>query len=176
MAHPDYLCGDMVPVPKRPDTTILHVTATEYRSDTRVWPYSAALGQRIADDVAENVSIHEQRAIDPLTIPPAAVVMTWKKQHPEFGLMLKHADAVRADLLREQALQVSDHGKGVPARLALQVATRLKLADRLDGGMVGSGAPASGMPGQPIAPDLSDDDLAHLAMAGAPAKVEAGGG
>lgn len=156
--------------------TILHVPATDYRSDTRVWPYSAALGQRIADDVAEGFSIHDQRAMDPLTVPPASVILTWRKQHPEFGLMLTHADRVRADLLREQALTVADSGKGVPARLALQVATRLKLADRLDGGLVAGSAPAGGMQGQPIALELSDEDLAHLAMAGQAAREPAVGG
>lgn len=167
--------NDLVPRP----AYILHVQATDYRSDTRVWPYSRALGERIAADVADGISIHEQRAIDPLTIPPASVILTWKKQHPEFGVMLRHADLVRADLLREQALTVADSARGVPARVALQVATRLKLADRLDGGGVTGGAlaPNSGMPDQPTAPALSDGELEALARVGMVGeRVEVGGG
>ena len=145
--------------------------------DTRTWVYDRDTGARIADLVAAGVSIHHQRADDPLAVPPPSVVFTWKKQHPEFGVMLAHADKVRADLLMEQALMVADTGQGQPARVAIQVAQRMKMAERLDPSRFGTGsgmgqgiAPPSDA--QPLALEVSDEQLAALALSGA--AVESG--
>jgi hypothetical protein len=136
-------------------------------NDGRTWRYDRELAARIADAVADNVSLHEQRALDPLTVPPVTVLMAWRKQHPEFGLLLDHAERVRADLLAEQALVLADTAKGQPARVALMISTRLKTAERLDPDRFGSGgaagAPAAGKDDQPTAPQLTDDQLAALA-------------
>lgn len=139
-------------------------------NDGRTWPYDRELAARIADQVADNVSLHEQRALDPLTVPPVTVLMAWRKQHPEFGLLLDHAERVRADLLAEQALLLADTAKGQPARVALMISTRLKTAERLDperfGSAVAVGGPAGKTDEQPTAPALTDEQLQQLASVG----------
>lgn len=134
-------------------------------NDGRTWPYDARLAAQIAERVAEGVSIHQQRADDPLTVPPASVVLAWRKQHPAFGLAMKHADLVRADLLREQALAIVDGFKGPPARLALMAGQRMKMADYLDPPSLGPAGQAPGTDPQPVS-ELSDETLARLAAAG----------
>lgn len=158
------------------DAALVAQAAQPPPNDGRTWPYDAALGRTIADGVAEGRSIHEQRAADPLTIPPAMVILAWRKQHPAFGLLMKQADAARADLMREQALVIVDSFKGAPARLALMAGQRMKMADMLDP-PAAPGAPL-GTPddAQPVAPQLSDETLARLAMAGSADAAAAGVG
>jgi hypothetical protein len=151
------------------------IAIPDYRSDTRTWPYDNAVGARIADRLSWGESIFQQHIEDPLTIPPPSVVLTWKKQHPHFGQLMAHADKVRAQLLVEQALVLADTGTAPPARIALQIAQRMKMAEKADPALWGSGAASGGDMGrlgsdpQPVAPALSDDELAALAAQGQPA-------
>jgi hypothetical protein len=157
------------------DAAMVAQAAAPPPNDSRTWPYTPEAGRAIAEAVADGRSIHEQRAADPLAVPPAMVILAWRKQHPAFGILMKQADAARADLLREQALVIVDTFKGAPARLALMAGQRMKMADMLD--PVAAGGQAGALPddAQPVALTVSDETLARLAMAGqagAPAAVD----
>lgn len=133
------------------------------------WLYTPELGAVIADAVSEGVSIPEQHACTPDAIPPPTIVAAWRRQHPEFAVMLRHADSVRAELLVEQALQVADHAPGAAPRVALMVSVRMAMAERLDRrrwGKDGTGEPDSALRAefQPVAIGVSDDELAALAV------------
>lgn len=157
---PEPLTGELVPA------NAVALAAKPPPNDGRLWPYDRDLAGRIAERVAEGVSIHEQRADDPLTIPPAMVILAWKKQHPEFGLLMRQAELTRADLLREQGLVIADTARGAPARLALMIAQRMKLADHLDPPTTGPAAAPGVAAEQPTAPQLTDEALASIAAVG----------
>lgn len=138
------------------------------------WVYSEALGRSIADLYVEtDGGLWGVVAANPDEIPPPTVLHAWKRQYPAFGLMMREAEKVRAERLLEQTIVIADTEQGSPPRLALRIATRQHLAERLDRARFGSGAGAGTPPAllpheaQPVACELTDDMLAALAMAGA---------
>jgi hypothetical protein len=139
------------------------------------WTYTEALGQAIADLYvdADSGGLWAVQAAAPDKIPPPTVLHAWKRQYPAFGLMMRDAERVRAERLMEQTIVIADTAAGSPARLALQIDTRTRLAERLDrarfGNAAGTGAPPPllARDAQPVAVELTDDVLASIAAAGA---------
>lgn len=138
------------------------------------WVYSPELGEAIAEQYAESDSggLWELRSLAPDRIPPPSVIHAWKAHFPAFGLLMKAAEKVRAEKLLEQTIVLADTGTGSAQRIAMQIATRQHLAERLDRARFGKGGEASapaqlGHDPQPTAPELSDEALASLAAAGA---------
>lgn len=141
------------------------------------WVYTEGLGERIAELLGDAPAggLPGLHAAFPDLVPPAAVVRAWCRQYPQFGLRLAAAERVRAETLVEQAIVVADTFDGSPARLALQIAARQYLAERLDrdrfgrtpaiGGVNGGAAAALGHE-QPVAMELDDATLARIAAAG----------
>lgn len=137
------------------------------------WAYTEALGRAIADLYVEtDGGLWGVCAANPDEIPPPTVLSAWKRQYPAFGLMMREAEKVRAERLLEQTIVIADTEAGSPPRLALRIATRQHLAERLDRARFGNGAGAGTTPAllaheaQPVACELTDDMLAALAMAG----------
>lgn len=147
------------------------------------WVYSDALGRAIADLYvdADAGGLWGLCAAAPDSIPPPTVLHAWKTQYPAFGLMMRAAERVRAERLIEQTIVIADSGSGSPPRLALQIATRQHLAERLDRARFGNGS-ASATPlvlsrdAQPVAIDLTDDVLAAIAVAGQSGDASGQGG
>ena len=139
------------------------------------WVYTEGLGRAIADLYvdADSGGLWAVQAAAPEQIPPPTVLSAWKRQYPAFGLMMREAEKVRAERLIEQTIVIADSGAGSPPRLALQIATRQHLAERLDRARFGNGAASGTTPAmlsrdaQPVAVELTDDVLASIASAGA---------
>ena len=135
------------------------------------WLYSEALGQAIAELYGESPvgGLSGLRAYAPDRIPPVAIIHAWKRQYPAFGMMMREAERVRAEILMEQTLVIADGG-GHPAALALRISSRQTLAGRLDAqryGKASGEAPATlGHDVQPTALDLDDATLASIAAQG----------
>lgn len=137
------------------------------------WQYSEALGLAIAALYADSPTggLAGLCAYAPDRIPPVAIIHAWRRQHPAFGMMMREAEKVRAELLIEQTIVIADTGHGQAPRLALQIATRQHLAGKLDGARFGKGESGSA-PGllasdpQPTALLVDDATLAAIAMQG----------
>lgn len=147
------------------------------------WVYTEALGRSIADLYVEtDGGLWGVCAANPDEIPPPTVLSAWKRQYPAFGLMMREAEKVRAERLLEQTIVIADNEQGSPPRLALRIATRQHLAERLDRARFGSGAASATTPlaisrdAQPVAVELTDDVLAAIAMAGAETGQAGGNG
>jgi hypothetical protein len=144
------------------------------------WHYSEALGEAIAREYAEIDSggLWELHHLSPDTIPPPAIIIAWKRQFPAFGLLMREADKVRAELLIEQTVVIADTGVGAPPRIALQIAARQYMAEKLDTARYGKSGAAPGTPllpsnAQPVALECSDETLAAIALAGQADKAPA---
>ena len=137
------------------------------------WVYTEALGSSIAELYGESPTggLAGMRAFNPDNIPPPAIVNAWRRQFPAFGIMMREAERVRAEMLIEQTIVIADTGIGREARLALQIATRQHLAGKLDVSRYGKGD-AAGVPAalghdaQPVAFELDDATLASIAASG----------
>lgn len=137
------------------------------------WQYTQALGEVIAEQYVEcdGGGLWELRALNPDRIPPPTVIRAWCKHYPAFGLLMAAAEKARAERLMEQTIVIADTGKANAAKLALQISTRQHMASQLDRERFGKGSPQQGTPQlgndpQPIAPALSDDQLASIASGG----------
>lgn len=168
------------------DSTDLALRAFDEPADRRGHVYSDALGAHIAAcyveaDAGGLWAIHQD---DPGRIPSPAIVRAWCRQYPQFALRMQAAESVRAERMMEQAVVIADTGAGSPARLALQMQARYKLAEALDRTRYGK-APATGSGDgsallgadvQPTAPAMTDAQLAQIAAQGMDGPVGVGGG
>lgn len=144
------------------------------------WHYTPELGQAIADLYAdsEGGGLWDCHHMAPDRVPPPGIVRAWCRQFPAFGLEIKDAERLRAERFMEQTVVLADTGEGSIPRLALRIATRQTMAEKLDPRRYGKAGdtpgtmPALGRDSQPVALDLDDDTLAALALAGASAKSE----
>src|SRR5687768_16403196 len=101
----------------------------------------------------------------PDTIPPPAVVHAWRTQYPGFGLLMRAAEKLRAESFMEQAIAIADHDPAPAPRVALRIATRQRMAEKLDRARWGDGATSSAdalgtlsrQGAQPLALEASDD-------------------
>lgn len=157
------------------------------------WAYSRALGELIAELYVDTATadgaigtaggLWGVHAAMPDRIPPPVVLAVWRQQFPDFGLLMAHAEKVRAERLMEEAVVIADTDPRAAPRVALSIAARQRLAESLDRARWGTGSRAGGDPpkppgigrDQPTAPELSDDELRALAAAGIEAG-QAGGG
>lgn len=141
------------------------------------WQYTPALGERICDLLSDapQGGLAGLHAAFPDLIPPVRIVRAWAAQWPAFGLSLAQAERVRAEVLVEQSIVVADTDDASPAKVALRISARQYLAERLDRARFGktpadsSGLSSGGLLGhevQPTAGELSDEELARLAVAG----------
>ena len=136
------------------------------------WTYSPELAASIAQHLAEGVSLPEQAAAWPDLVPPTTVLAAWKRERPAFALLLRQAEQVRAELLVEQALQLADKAPGAAPRVALMVAQRMAMAERMDrqrwgrSGSDSGGVAALAADAQPVAAELTDAQLAAIAASG----------
>jgi hypothetical protein len=144
------------------------------------WVYSEQLGEAIAREYCEvdDGGLWGLHALCPDRIPPPAIVIAWKRQFPAFGLLMREADKVRAERLVEQTIVIADTGQGPAPRIALQIAARQYMAEKLDGPRYGKSGQAPGaavLPSnaQPLALDCSDETLAAIALAGQESKAPA---
>lgn len=137
------------------------------------WQYTEALGLAIAALLATSPEgglsgLHD---FAPDRIPPPAIIAAWRRQFPAFGLAMRDAERVRAEVLIEQTIVIADTGQGAAPRLALQIAARQHLAGKLDVGRYGKGDPAGQVGAlasdpQPVALEMDDATLAGIAMQG----------
>lgn len=152
------------------------------RADRNGWAYSAALGAFIAQEYAEGTDGDRSGARDgglwglhaamPDRVPPPGVVRAWCRQFPAFGTLMRQAEALRAERLMEETVVIADTAPGVPARVALQIAARVRLAESLDAPRWRAGGPGGNAPAmlpkageQPVALEVSDAELEALVLA-----------
>jgi hypothetical protein len=139
------------------------------------WAYSPALGELVAELYVDDASAGGLWAIHaamPDRIPPPRVLAVWKRQYPAFGQLLAAAEKVRAARLMEECVVIADTDPRAAPKVALSIAARQRLAESLDAATWGKGqsgaSPAT--PGlthdQPTAPEITDDELRALALAG----------
>ena len=138
------------------------------------WAYSDDLGRRIAELYAagEPGGLAGVHAAFPDLIPPPPIVRAWCRQFPQFGLRMRDAERDRAELLIEQTIVIADGDEGDPRRVALRIATRQRMAARLDARWSDAGtdedtkrreeAARLGADPQPVSA-LSDEQLASIA-------------
>lgn len=147
------------------------------------WVYTPSLGEFIATeyvtcDVGGLWGLHGAL---PDRVPPPAVVRGWCRQFPAFGALMKQADELRAERAMEQTVYLADHSPLAAPRVALQIATRQRLAESLHAARwkPGANTPASAAqisgPGeQPVAVEYSDAELLSLIEAGRATAGEGG--
>jgi hypothetical protein len=151
------------------------------------WAYTPELGDAIAEQYAEcdaRGGLWELRALAPDRIPPPAIIRAWCRQFPAFGLVMREAERVRAEKLMEQAVMVADSAplSVPPARVALMVSARHRMAESLDAGRWGKGATGGHHAApqlasdQPTALDVDDATLASIALGGAGGAADGSGG
>ncbi len=147
------------------------------------WHYTPELGQAIADLYAdsEGGGLWDIHHMAPDRVPPPGIVRAWCRQFPAFGLAIRDAERLRAEKFMEQTVVLADVGEGSIPRLALRIATRQTMAEKLDPRRYGKAQgdtpaiPQLGRETQPVALDLDDDTLAALAMAGQASGAATGG-
>lgn len=146
------------------------------------YAYTPELGAKIAELYAENMGdgLWGLHYFAPAFIPRPMTIHAWKRQHPAFGILMRHAEALRAEKLMEETVTIADNVGEHPARSALRIATRQRMAGKLDAPRFGDArgdAPAALPMGakdeQPTAPALSDDELMRLAQTVADAQKTA---
>ena len=165
-----------------------------WQRDARsAWHYTPALGEGIAreycecgvtDGTARDGGLWGLHAAMPDTFPPPSIVSAWERQYPAFGTLMREARALRAQRLMEETLVIADTAPGMAPRVALMIAARQRMAEALDRRTWGTGAHAPGRdapalprPGeQPVAIDVSDDELKALIVAARDAETAGGGG
>lgn len=185
---------DTRPPPEHVPGHALYVAPRRGRPSGHDWVYTPSLGEGIAELYADAHGLDETGQAQagglwglhyalPDRVPPPGIVKAWMRQFPAFGLLMREAEKLRAERLIEEAVIIADTAAGQPARIAVRVAVRQYLAERLDRarwGAAGAGGnpPALGAPGaagaQPVALDVSDDQLAALALAAVGDGVAAG--
>jgi hypothetical protein len=134
------------------------------------WAYTPELGAGIAALYADVVDggLWALAAAYPDTVPPPAIVRAWCKQFPAFGTLMRQADALRAEQAMEQTIVIADSDQGNPARVALRIGARVRMAERLDAARWGQGATPGATPAQlghdaqPTAVEYSDAALVAL--------------
>lgn len=158
-------------------------TVTAFGAGSREgWHYTPELGQAIADLYAdsEGGGLWDCHHMAPDRVPPPGIVRAWCRQFPAFGLAIKDAERLRAEKFMEQTVVLADSGEGSIPRLALRIATRQTMAEKLDPRRYGKAGgdtplqPQLGRETQPTAIELDDDTLAALAMAGQASSEAAG--
>ena len=147
------------------------------------WHFTPALGDWIAELLADHVSDERPHGMAgglwgihhafPERVPPPSTVRAWARQFPAFGLQLREAERLRAERLMEETLVIADTDPAAPPRVALRIAARQHFAEKLDRQRYGNGASGNssdplrlGQDAQPVALDVSDEELAALALAG----------
>lgn len=102
-----------------------------YLPDRRRIAYTPELGEWIAGRVADGASLGELRRAFPDSVPPPAVVQSWRDTVPAFGTIMDAADRARADALAHETVAIAD-GPRQAARARNAIQARQWLAERLD--------------------------------------------
>lgn len=106
--------------------------------------YSEEMARMIASEYARARdtlrTIHES---DEMHIPPPEVIRRWRRENPDFDMLMKDCEAVRAETFMEETIDISDDNETTPDRAKVRIAARQRLAAGYDRGRFGVGAGAA---------------------------------
>lgn len=143
---------------------------------TGINEYTAERGQWIAGQVAGGPSVAALARDFPEHVPAPLVVARWRRQYPQFDLLMAEAEAVRADYLAEQCLEVADDESRTAAHATNGIKVRQSLAAALHPSKYGQGAAGkrgADDKGEPASlQDMTDAELMAVAR-GAVEEVQA---
>jgi hypothetical protein len=94
-------------------------------------PYSAELGEWIADRIAEGTSVAQLCEAYPDSLPSVATIRAWRDALPAFNALMVAADRALADTLAHATIGIAD-GPRQAARARNAIQARQWMAERLD--------------------------------------------